>query len=88
MKGKKKELSTEELQSLIRTQVAARIKALRVAKGHTSSEKFAIKNDIDRAQLGRYERGEVDMQIGSLVKILKALNVSIAEFFSEGFDDK
>ena len=88
MKSRKKERSTEELQKLIRSQVAARIKAIRLAKGHTSSEKFAIKNDIDRSQFGRYERGEIDMQISSLVKILKALDVHISDFFSEGFDDK
>lgn len=87
MKAKKKERSIEEQQELVRKQIAERIKALRLEKGHKSYEKFAISNNIDRSQYGRYERGEIDMQMSSLVKILKALDVNITDFFSEGFED-
>lgn len=86
MKSKKKARSVEDEQTRVVKQIAARLKALRLEKGHTSYEKFAISNDIDRSQYGKYERG-VDMQISSLVKVLVALDVSIAEFFSEGFND-
>lgn len=65
--------------------VAARLKELRIAKGYTSYEKFAIQNDISRMQYWRYEKGE-DMRISSLQKIVKALGLSMEEFFSEGFD--
>lgn len=66
-------------------QLGARIKHLRLAKGYTNSEYFAYEHNIPRAQLGRYERGE-DMRFSSLVKIVRAFDMSLEEFFSEGFD--
>jgi transcriptional regulator with XRE-family HTH domain len=61
--------------------VGSRIKELRIKMGYTSYEIFAFDNNINRAQFGRYERGE-DLRVSSLLKILKALNVSPAEFFN------
>lgn len=62
-----------------------RLKAIRKKAGYTSAEKFAYKNDINRAQYGKYEVG-ADLRFSSLVKILNALDISLAEFFSEGFE--
>ena len=64
--------------------LAKRIKELRKKAGYTSYELFAYDNDITRSQWGRYERGE-DIRFTSLIKACKALNVTLAEFFSEGF---
>jgi transcriptional regulator with XRE-family HTH domain len=63
-----------------------RIKQLRIAKGYPNYEKFAYDHDIARAQFGRYEKGE-DLRFSSLLKIVKAFDMSLAEFFSEGFQD-
>lgn len=63
-----------------------RIKALRKAKGYKNYEQFAYKHEINRSQYGRYENGE-DLRFSSLLKVLKALDVSLEEFFSEGFED-
>jgi len=60
------------------------IKALRIAKGYTSHEIFAYEHKINRTQYGRYERGE-DLRYSSLMKILHALDISVQEFFAEGF---
>ena len=76
-----------EEQQWITEKIGERLKALRKAKGHTSSEKFAFDHDIDRSQYGKYERGQ-DMQITTLVKLLYHLEVPIDEFFSEGFKEK
>lgn len=38
-----------------------------------------------RAQFGRYENGE-DLRFSSLLKVVNALDISLEEFFSEGFD--
>ena len=38
-----------------------------------------------RAQFGRYEKGQ-DLRMSSLIKIVNAFNISLKEFFSEGFD--
>lgn len=62
-----------------------RIKQLRIKKGYTSYEIFAFENNINRAQFGRYERGE-DLRFSSLLKVTKALGISLKDFFKEGFD--
>jgi hypothetical protein len=62
-----------------------RIKQLRIKKGYTSYEYFAYDNNISRAQMGRYEKGQ-DLRFSSLRKVVKALGVTLEEFFSEGFE--
>ena len=62
-----------------------RIKSLRIEKGYTNYENFAFEHEIPRAQFGRYERGE-DLRFSSLMKIIKAFNMTPGEFFSKGFD--
>jgi len=70
----------EQLQNL-----GNRLKHLRKEKGYTNYEIFAFDNNIPRAQYGRYEKGE-DLRFSSLLKVLKALDISLKDFFSEGFD--
>lgn len=65
--------------------LAKRIKSLRIKKGYSSYENFAFDNNIHRAQYGRYETG-TDLQYTSLVKIARAFDMTLEEFFSEGFD--
>ena len=65
--------------------LGARIKDLRIKKGYTSYEYFAYEHNISRAQFGRYEQGQ-DLRFSSLIKIVKAFDISLHEFFSEGFD--
>ena len=75
-----KEKSTpEELHKL-----AQRIRQLRIKKGYSNYENFAFDHEIPRAQYGRYENGK-DLRYTSLIKVIKALDVTIEEFFSEGF---
>ena len=66
--------------------LAKRIKELRLKKGYTNYEYFAYENNLPRAQYGRYEKGE-DLRFSSLIKIIKAFNITPQEFFSEGFED-
>lgn len=73
------EYKKEQLQKL-----AERIKELRAEKGYTSYEYFAYDHNIPRAQYGRYEKGE-DLKFSSLLKVLKGLDISLKEFFGEGF---
>lgn len=65
--------------------LAKRIKQLRIKAGYTNYEYFAYDHEISRAQYGRYERGE-DLRFTSLVRIVQAFNMTLEEFFSEGFD--
>jgi hypothetical protein len=61
-----------------------RIKQLRIDKGYTSYEYFAYDHDISRTQFGRYERGE-DLRYSSLLRVVKALGITLEKFFSKGF---
>ena len=61
-----------------------RFQELRKEKGFNNYETFAFDNDIPRAQYGRYEKGQ-DLRFSSLCKVLKALDISLEEFF-KGFD--
>jgi hypothetical protein len=58
----------------------------RLAKGFVSYEIFAYEHDLPRSQYGKYENGSKDMRISSLEKVIKAHGMTLAEFFSEGFD--
>jgi len=79
-KQKKKNVSKEL------KQLGDRIKYLRIHKAEYSNyENFAYDHDIPRAQYGRYEKGE-DLRYSSLLKIVKAFDMTLEEFFSEGFD--
>jgi len=66
-------------------QLGKRIKKIRIGMGYTNSEYFAYEKDIPRAQLGRYELGE-NLQFTNLVRLVKAFDMTLEEFFSEGFD--
>ena len=65
--------------------LASRIKSLREQKGYTNYERFANAKDLPRAQVGRYEKGQ-DIRFTSLTKITKAIDISLKDFFSEGFE--
>lgn len=84
----KKKKTTRPKKKVLKADVnrlAKRIKQLRIEAGYTNYEYFAYDHDISRAQYGRYERGE-DLRFTSLIKIVQAFNMTLEEFFSEGFD--
>ena len=63
-----------------------RIIFLRKEKG-MSQEKLAIESEIARSLMRGYERKERNISFANLVRIIKfGFNMSIEEFFSEGFD--
>ncbi|HEY4324005.1 MAG TPA: XRE family transcriptional regulator [Mucilaginibacter sp.] len=62
-----------------------RIKTLRMKAGYHHYEKFAGQHDIGRILLRRAELGG-NVKYNSLLKIIQALGVTPAEFFSDGFD--
>jgi len=66
--------------------LGSRLRELRKARGYTNYEQFAFDHGLPRAQYGRYEKGQ-DLRLSSLVKVLTAMDVSLTEFFAEGFDD-
>ena len=62
-----------------------RLKDLRKSKGFTNYEQFAYTHNISRAQYGRYEKGG-NISLKTLLKIIQIHNISVKDFFNEGFD--
>jgi len=63
-----------------------RIVFLRKENG-MSQEKLAVESEIARSLMRGYERKERNISFANLVRIIKfGFNMSIEEFFSEGFD--
>lgn len=65
--------------------IGERLRYFRKKAGYTNSEYFAYENNISRPQYGKYEAG-ANIQLNTLIKILKAMNVSLEEFFT-GFNE-
>ena len=65
----------------IKLKVGQRIRELRKAIG-LSQEALALKADVDRTYVTDVENGRRNVSVEILERIIKALNVSIAEFFN------
>lgn len=85
MKKQKKRVAKSLTKEEALKKLGERMKQLRIKKGYTNYEYFAYDHEISRAQYGRYERGD-DLRFGTLIKIINALEMTIEDFFSEGFD--
>lgn len=69
------------------TLLSKRIKSLRKSKGFKSAELFAYDIEISRVGMSNYETGTFsDIRFRTLLKIIDGLEMTPAEFFSEGFD--
>src|ERR1700754_4321693 len=75
----------EEYIRTILKKAGSRLRAVRESKGEANYEKFAFKHNLNRTQIWRYENGE-DLKFSSLLKVLKALDISLFDFFKEGFE--
>jgi transcriptional regulator with XRE-family HTH domain len=64
---------------------ANRLKDLRKKKGYTNMDIFAYEHGFGRAQYGRYENGQ-DLRYSTIVRLAGCFDMSINEFFSEGFE--
>jgi hypothetical protein len=67
--------------------IAERLKKLRISKGYSSYENFALDHELPRMQYWRMEKG-INFRIESLLKILDVYKISVEEFFSKEFDKK
>jgi transcriptional regulator with XRE-family HTH domain len=64
--------------------IGERLKYFRKKAGYSNYEYFAYDHNISRPQYGKYEAG-ANIQLNTLIKILKAMNISLEEFF-KGID--
>jgi len=65
--------------------IGTRLKSLRKSKGFSSPDKFSYENNLNRSQYGKYEAGNTNITIGTLINILNCFGVSLSEFFDEEF---
>lgn len=84
MSKKKMSLSKEEELARL-NKIGNRLRYFRKKMGYTNSDSFAYENEFSRPQYGKYEAG-ANIQLNTLMKILRAMNVSLEEFF-QGFDE-
>jgi len=63
-------------------QIAKKLEQIRIEKGFTSYENFAIEFDISRMQYWRMEKG-TNFTFQSLLKILDAHKISLSDFFKD-----
>lgn len=78
----KQEKDDEDIICLKR--IGERLKYFRKKAGYTNYEYFAYDHNISRPQYGKYEAG-ANIQLNTLIKILRAMNVTLEEFF-KGID--
>lgn len=62
-----------------------RLKELRKQKGHASQEIFAYEHGFNRVRYNKWEQGE-DIKLSNLDRICKAMDITLEDFFSKGFD--
>jgi transcriptional regulator with XRE-family HTH domain len=63
--------------------IAAKIRKLRIEKGYTNYEHFAIDNDLPTVHYWRIESGKTNPTIQSLLKILDIHKLTLKDFFSD-----
>lgn len=66
----------------LQKRIGARLKDLRVKKGFTSHETFALTHGLPKTQYWRMEKGNVNMTLKSLSTVLAIHDLTIEEFFS------
>jgi len=67
----------------IQEKIGKRIFELRKEKVKLSQEKFAYEADIERSFFTHIEKGNKNISVGTLQKVLTALGISFREFFSD-----
>ena len=85
MKAKKSNKHVPLDPNLQLEKLGKRLRELRLKKGYTSLEIFAYEHGFGRAQYGRYELGQ-DLQFTTLVRLVNCFEMSLEEFFVQGFD--
>ena len=74
----------EDSEKIKLNQLGARLKYFRKSKGYSNYEHLAYDLGISRSQYGKYEKGG-NIKFTTLCKILNHLNVTLEEFFKDGF---
>ena len=66
----------------IQEKIGKRIAGLRKDKIKLSQQKFAYEADIERSFFSLIEKGRKNISVGTLERVLTALDISFQEFFN------
>ncbi|NKB47628.1 MAG: helix-turn-helix domain-containing protein [Legionellales bacterium] len=66
------------------SEIGSKIRSLRLARGY-SQEALAAEADMARSYYGAIERGERNFSVLGLLRIARALNVSVIELFPQSY---
>lgn len=72
----------EEVLSNLLKRIGLKLTELRKQKGYTSHEDFALDYDIPRVQYWRLEKGQTNVTMKSLVRLLAIHKLTVEEFFN------
>jgi transcriptional regulator with XRE-family HTH domain len=75
----------EQLEKDKLIQLGERLRYYRKLRGYNNYEHLAFDIGISRSQYGKYENGG-NIKFSTLCKILNHLDISLADFFSSGFE--
>lgn len=70
----------EALSSLLK-RIGLKLTELRKKKGYSSHEDFAFDNEIPRVQYWRLEKGQTNVTMKSLIRLLAIHKITVEEFF-------
>lgn len=79
--AKQQDVTKKDLDPRIKA-IAKKLETIRIQKGYSSYENFAIEFGISRMQYWRMEKG-TNFTFTSLLKILDAHEMSLDEFFGD-----
>jgi transcriptional regulator with XRE-family HTH domain len=74
-----------ETEKEILERIGKKLRKLRLKKGYKSHEIFAYDHEISRVHYWRMEKGETNITIKSLLRVLAIHKLSIKDFFSKDF---
>ena len=80
-------MDSDREENILLERFGERLKYFRKLKGFSNYEKLAYELGISRSQYGKYENGG-NIKLSTLVKILSSLDISLKEFFAEGFENE
>ena len=84
---KKKSNTIQQVPKVMLKKISNKLKQRRKELGYTSSDTFAYDVGINRSQYGKYEKLKKDIRIGTLIKVVNLMGLTIEEFFGSGFED-
>lgn len=66
--------------------IGTRLKQIRIERGYKSYEAFALDHGLGRMQYWKMEKGETNLTMRTLLKVLEIHQMSLKDFFAEGFE--